>query len=95
MLLFLIAFPYWILKRIGSGNILKVLRSKLKKNVFDDEIFNLMDFDCDQRDSVHFFYTLPYTKNKALIETTWLSKIKNDSLKDYDEQLKKLYKKSS
>ncbi len=47
-----------------------------------------MDFDCDQRDSVHFFYTLPYTKNKALIETTWLSKIKNDSLKDYDEQLK-------
>ena len=61
-------------------------------NVGEDERLamknDLMDFDCDQRDSVHFFYTLPYTKNKALIETTWLSKIKNDSLKDYDEQLK-------
>ena len=39
------------------------------------EIFNLMDFDCDQRESVHFFYTLPYSKNKALVETTWLSKM--------------------
>ena len=66
----------------------KGIEIETKKNVFDDEIFNLMDFDCDQRDSVHFFYTLPYAKNKALIETTWLSKIKNDSLKDYDEQLK-------
>ena len=32
-----------------------------KNDFFDDEIFNLMDFDCDQRESVHFFYTLPYT----------------------------------
>ena len=42
------------------------------KNSFDDEIFNLMDFDCDQKNSVHFFYTLPYSKTKALIETTWI-----------------------
>ena len=35
-----------------------------------------MDFDCEQRESVHFFYTLPYSKNKALIESTWL--IKNE-----------------
>ncbi len=59
------------------------------KNIFDNEIFNLMDFDCDQRDNVHFFYTLPFAKNKALIETTWLSKMDDKSLKDYDEQLKK------
>ena len=59
-----------------------------KTNYFDDEIFNLMDFDCEQRDSVHFFYTLPYTKNKALIETTWLSKMNDNSQKDYDKQIK-------
>ena len=58
-----------------------------KNNLFDDEIINLMDFDCEQRDSVHFFYTLPYTKNKALVETTWLSKINDGSEKDYDNQL--------
>ena len=59
-----------------------------KSNFFDDEIFNLMDFDCDQRESVHFFYTLPYSKNTALIETTWLSKINDNSQKDYDKQIK-------
>ncbi len=59
-----------------------------KKKVFDEEIFNLMDFDCEQRESVHFFYTLPYSKNKALIETTWLSKMNDNSQKDYDKQIK-------
>jgi len=62
------------------------------ENIFDDEIFNLMDFDCDQRDEIHFFYTLPFAKNKALIETTWLSKIDDNSLKDYDMQLEKYIK---
>ena len=47
-----------------------------------------MDFDCEQRDSVHFFYTLPYSKNKALVETTWLSKMNDNSQKDYDKQIK-------
>merc|ERR1711966_520518 len=55
---------------------------------FDDEIFNLMDFDCDQRESVHFFYTLPYSKTTALIETTWLSKMNDSSQKDYEHQIK-------
>ena len=59
-----------------------------KNNFFDEEIFNLMDFDCDQRESVHFFYTLPYSKNTALVETTWLSKINDNSQKDYDKQIK-------
>ena len=35
-----------------------------------------MDFDCEQRNNVHFFYVLPFSKNKAMIETTWLSKNK-------------------
>ena len=65
----------------------KGVEIETKKNVFDEEIINLMDFDCDQRDSIHFFYTLPYSKNKALVETTWLSKMTNDSQKDYDDQL--------
>ena len=58
-----------------------------QNNSFDDEIFNLMDFDCDQRESVHFFYTLPYSKKRALVETTWLSKMNDNSQKDYDKQI--------
>jgi len=59
-----------------------------QNDFFDDKIFNLMDFDCEQRDSVHFFYTLPYSKNKALVETTWLSKMNDNSQKDYNHQIK-------
>ena len=47
-----------------------------------------MDFDCDQKNSVHFFYTLPFSRRKALIETTWLSDLNNNSLQDYEKQLK-------
>ncbi len=63
-----------------------------KKNIFDDSIINLMDFNCEQRNSVHFFYTLPYSKNKALVETTWLSKMSDDQEKDYDNQIKNYIK---
>ena len=58
------------------------------KDFFDENILDLMDFDCDQRNNVHFFYVLPFNKNKAMIETTWLSK-DDKSLKDYDSQMKK------
>ena len=58
------------------------------KDFFDEKIFNLMDFDCDQKNSVHFFYTLPFSKTNALIETTWISNLNNTSLNDYDIQLK-------
>ena len=57
------------------------------KDFFDENILDLMDFDCDQRNNVHFFYVLPFNKNKAMIETTWLSK-DDKSLKDYDSQIK-------
>ena len=43
------------------------LEIETPKDVFDDEILNLMDFNCDQRDDVHFFYTLPFSKNRALV----------------------------
>ena len=53
-----------------------------KKEFFDEEMMNLMDFDCEQRGSVHFFYTLPYSKKTALVETTWLSEMNDDSQKE-------------
>ena len=59
-----------------------------KNKSFDDNIINLMDFDCEQKENVHFFYTLPFSKNKALVETTWLSKMDDSSEKDYDNQIK-------
>ena len=51
-----------------------------------------MDFNCDQRKDVHFFYTLPFSKNKALVETTWLSSLEDQSLMDYDLQLENYIK---
>ena len=65
-----------------------------EKNIFDTEIINLMDFNCEQRDRVHFFYTLPFAKNKALIETTWISRLDDNYLKDYDSQIEKYIKNS-
>jgi lycopene beta-cyclase len=62
------------------------------KNIFDDQILNLMDFNCEQKDAVHFFYTLPFSKNKALIETTWLSNLENDFYMNYDFQLESYIK---
>ncbi|MDB9760543.1 lycopene cyclase family protein [Pelagibacteraceae bacterium] len=65
---------------------------EIEKNIFDTEIINLMDFNCEQRGNVHFFYTLPFAKNKALIETTWISKLDNINLRDYDSQIEKYIK---
>ena len=56
-------------------------------NFFNDNIVSLMDFNCEQRNNVHFYYVLPFSENQALIETTWLSK-EDKSLKDYDSQIK-------
>ena len=61
-------------------------------DIFDDEIVNLMDFNCDQKNNVHFFYTLPFSKNTALIETTWLSDLEDPSLMNYDLQLENYIK---
>ena len=51
-----------------------------------------MDFNCDQKNDVHFFYTLPFSKNTALIETTWLSDLEDQSLMNYDLQLENYIK---
>ena len=70
----------------------KGIEIETQKNIFDDEIFNLMYFNCDQRNNVHYFYTLPFAKNKALVETTWLSKMNDKTLYDYDVQLENYIK---
>ena len=62
------------------------------KDIFDDEILNLMDFNCDQKEDVHFFYTLPFKKNRALVETTWLSDLENKNVMNYDLQLENYIK---
>ena len=71
----------------------KGIEIETDKDIFDDNIINLMDFDCEQKNNVHFFYTLPFAKNRALIETTWLS-LYDKSLQDYDEQLDEYIKKN-
>ena len=80
---------YWI-DTVGQlcnwGSFIKE-EIETEKDFFDDELLNLMDFACDQRNRVHFFYTLPFTKKTALVETTWISELNNSSLNDYDEQI--------
>ena len=70
----------------------KGVEIETQKDIFDDTILNLMDFNCDQKNNVHFFYTLPFSKNRALIETTWLSDLENKNLTDYDLQLENYIK---
>ncbi len=70
----------------------KGIEIETNESIFDDKIFNLMDFNCEQGNGVHFFYTLPFSRNKALIETTWLSTLENRNLMNYDTQLENYIK---
>lgn len=45
---------------------------KSKKPIFDKSKIILMDFQ-GKKNTVHFFYLLPYTEYKALVETTYFS----------------------
>ncbi len=45
-----------------------------KKDVFDEKLVTLMDFRCDQSRGMHFIYLLPFSKRKALVESTMFSK---------------------
>ncbi len=60
---------------------------KTKENYFDQNNVTLMDFDCEQKKGVHFFYILPFANNRALIETTWLSYLDELDKKNYIEEL--------
>ncbi len=55
---------------------------------FDDNKATIMDFNIDQNNETRFFYVLPISQNKALIEFTIFSK-KLLEKKNYDIELKK------
>ena len=58
---------------------------------FDPNQLHLMDF-AEAEEGVHFFYTLPFSENKALIETTWISKKNKCTKKDYLNQVRNYVK---
>ena len=58
-------------------------------NQFDNENVELMNFDCEQKNGVHFFYTLPFDSKRALIETTWLSILTKLEKVEYEIELKR------
>ncbi len=51
-----------------------------EENIFDEDTAILMDFRCDQSKGIHFIYLLPFSRKKALIESTLFSK----KIEDYD-----------
>lgn len=61
--------------------------------VFDNETVTLMDFQKNE-EATHFFYLLPFSNKKALVETTYFSRKKFSSdkyIKDINNYLKKNY----
>ena len=88
--------PY---QSIDTGKFYDKILSKLKlnenikffKNINDIELSNSIIFNSvpnfDQKNEVHFFYTLPFSKKSALVETTWISNLSNENIKDYDNQI--------
>ena len=70
----------------GPWQHFKGVESQAAEGTFNSDELMLMDFDCDQRDQVHFFYVLPFSSSRALVETTWLGP-KTAGADDYDAQL--------
>ncbi len=81
----LTARHYWLLQHFKGWFI------ETANEAFDPESATLMDFNTDQSKGTAFFYVLPFTKTKALIEYTLfspalLSEVEYEaSLKDYIE----------
>lgn len=64
-----------------------------ENDVFDDKKATIMDFNIDQKNETRFFYVLPITKKKALIEFTIFSKKllkKNDYSIELNKYISKL-----
>ena len=53
------------------------LEFSIDQNIFNEDKFCLMDFNKTQDGNIHFFYILPFSNNKALVESTWISKETN------------------
>jgi lycopene beta-cyclase len=54
----------------------------------------LMDFNCNQGNWTHFFYTLPLGDNKIFIETTWISDQQNFTKDEYMHEIKEYIQKN-
>ncbi len=63
-----------------------------KEEKFDENTAILMDFRCDQSKGIHFIYFLPFSKKRALVESTLFSK-NVEKNKFYLEEIKKYLKK--
>ncbi len=61
------------------------------KDVFDENLATLMDFRCDQSRGMHFIYLLPFSKRKALVESTMFSK-KVENKEFYSNEISKYLK---
>jgi lycopene beta-cyclase len=53
-----------------------------------------MDFNCDQGNWTHFFYTLPLSDNKIFIETTWISDQQNYTKDQYISEINEYIQKN-
>lgn len=62
------------------------------KNVFDPDIFTMMDYRIKYRDSTSFTYILPFSENEALVEFTFFTPFMTDD-SVYDEKLKEYLQK--
>ena len=71
---------YWLLQHFTGWVI------ETEQDVFDPSKANLMDFRTDQSKGTTFFYVLPFSENKALIEYTLFSKSLL-SKSDYEQAL--------
>jgi lycopene beta-cyclase len=54
----------------------------------------LMDFNCNQGNWTHFFYTLPLGDNKIFIETTWISDQQNFTKEQYISEINEYIQKN-
>ena len=64
------------------------LEIETKDLSFNNDELTLMDFDCEQKNGIHFFYVLPFNNRRALIETTWLSNLEDLKKQNYVDELK-------
>ena len=65
-----------------------------KENINLSKYPTLMDFNCDQGNWTHFFYTLPLSDKKIFIETTWISDQQNSTIDEYMSEINEYIQKN-
>jgi lycopene beta-cyclase len=65
-----------------------------KENINLNRNPTLMDFNCEQDNWTHFFYTLPLGDNKIFIETTWISDEQNYTKDQYISEINEYIQKN-